>query len=138
MKSIIYTLICILVSCQTVPVVTMDTAVGRTYKNIKIIESPAYETGSCEPSIAINPMNPNNMVAGNVLNDYHYTFDGGKTWTSNKLQSDLGVFGDPCLVADSKGTFYYLHLANPDTTKTYEMFIATGQIRTFRPPSFTR
>jgi len=103
-----------LVSCQTVPVSTTNTAVGKIYKNIKIIESLAFKTGSCEPSIAINPMNPNNMVVGNVLNDLHYTFDGGKTWTSNKLQSDLGVFGDPCIIADSKGIFYYLHLADPD------------------------
>ena len=26
----------------------------------------------------------------------------------------MGVFGDPCLVADHTGIFYYLHLSNPD------------------------
>lgn len=84
------------------------------FKNIKIIENSAFSTGACEPSIAINPKNPNNIVAGNVLDDYHYSFDGGLTWESKKLKSKLGVYGDPCIITDNKGDFYYLHLANPD------------------------
>lgn len=114
MKPLLYLSLLLLISCQTKSVVTSNTNLNKNYKNIKIIESDAFVTGSCEPSIAINPKNPNNIVVGNVMDDYHYSFDGGKTWISNKLQSDFGVFGDPCIIADWDNTFYYLHLANPD------------------------
>ena len=114
MRPLIYIFLIIIISCQTKAVVTTNSQLNKTYKNIKIIESSALITGSCEPSIAINPLNPNNMVAGNVLDDIHYTFDGGTTWTTKKLESKYGVFGDPCILADWEGDFYYLHLANPD------------------------
>ncbi len=107
------------ISCQSKRIVTVTQDAEKTlkqgnFRNIKITETSAFITGSCEPSIAINPKNPNNIVAGNVLDDYHFSFDGGLTWNANKLKSKLGVFGDPCIIADQKGNFYYLHLANPD------------------------
>jgi len=114
MKHIFFILFILFISCHTERVVTNIATQKSVYKNIKIIESDAFITGSCEPSIAINPKNPKNIVAGNVMNDYHYSFDGGATWNSEKLQSKYGVFGDPCIVADWDGYFYYLHLANPD------------------------
>lgn len=82
--------------------------------NIKIFESDGYQLGPCEPSIFINPVNSMNMVAGSVLDNIHYSFDSGLTWKTKKITSDLGVFGDPCIVADSQGNFYYLHLSDPD------------------------
>jgi hypothetical protein len=68
----------------------------------------------CEPSIAISPANPNIMVAGSILDNVYHSEDGGVNWTHNKLNSSLGVFGDPCVVASPTGDFYYLHLSNPD------------------------
>lgn len=73
--------------------------------------------GPCEPSICINPANPDEIVAGSVLDFYHYSEDGGKTWKTRQLSSYWGVYGDPCIVADRKGTFYYLHLADPEGTQ---------------------
>lgn len=84
------------------------------YQNIKIAEGSAYTTGPCEPAIAINPKNPKNIVAGSVLDNYHFSTDGGLTWRTKKLTSKFGVYGDPCIVTDPDGTFYYLHLANPE------------------------
>ena len=84
------------------------------YTNVKIYESGTADLGPCEPSIFINPKNPNNIVAGAVLNSYHYSFDGGKTWKMGRLKSSHGVYGDPCVVADYAGNFYYFHLADPD------------------------
>ena len=88
-----------------------------------------------EMSVAINPVNPLNMVAGandygcNSLYEdawagYYYTFDGGKSWDSGcipgypgdssqeglPLQSYYGA-GDPVLVVDSNGRFYYAGIA---------------------------
>ena len=32
----------------------------------------------------------------------------------SKLTSPLGVFGDPCVVANNTGDFYFLHLSDPE------------------------
>lgn len=69
--------------------------------------------GPCEPSIAINPNNPEQMVAGSVLNFVHLSNDGGKSWLTKRLTSRYGVWGDPCVVADADGNFYYFHLSDP-------------------------
>lgn len=80
--------------------------------NIKIA-SGKTGLGPCEPSICINPANPQNIVAGSILNRTHISNDGGKTWTSDWLQSSLGVYGDPVVRIGPKGTVYYSHLSNP-------------------------
>lgn len=66
-----------------------------------------------EPSICINPLNPDQIVAGSNLNSMYYSHDGGISWTRQTLVSTYGVWGDPCIVVDSSGAFYYLHLSNP-------------------------
>lgn len=79
------------------------------YQNVLIsnLEDPE------EPSICINPRNPNQIVAGSNLNSIYYSQDGGISWTRQTLVSPYGVWGDPCIVVDSSGAFYYLHLSNP-------------------------
>lgn len=69
--------------------------------------------GLCEPSISINPKNPDNIVAGSVLDAVFYSFDGGRTWTHDTLVSSFGVWGDPVLISDTAGNHYYLHLSDP-------------------------
>ncbi|MDA8695856.1 exo-alpha-sialidase, partial [Flavobacteriales bacterium] len=68
----------------------------------------------CEPSIAINPTNPDHMVAGAVLDYVYVSEDAGATWSRDRMNAKAGVFGDPCLVAGPQGDFYYAHLSNPD------------------------
>jgi hypothetical protein len=115
MKYFIFVLLTILISCKTQQNVTDNqTVIKSKYKNIKIIEGDSFFSGPCEPSIAINPMNSNNIVAGSILDGYHYSFDSGRTWVSKKITSKKGVYGDPCLLSDFDGNFYYLHLSNPD------------------------
>ena len=84
-------------------------------KNVKIFESE-NSIGPCEPSIFINPKDPNNIVAGSIINYAHHSFDGGKTWETQEISSDYGVWGDPVIVADNDGVFYYLHLSDPEGT----------------------
>lgn len=69
--------------------------------------------GYCEPSISINPQNPDNIVAGAVLNGFFYSEDGGATWYADTLVSSFGVWGDPVLISDTAGHHYYLHLSDP-------------------------
>jgi hypothetical protein len=76
-----------------------------------------------EPAIAVNPLNPSNIVIGFRQFDtvssnwrqagFAYTFDGGQSWTfPGTLQP--GFFrSDPSLDADASGTFYYQSLRGP-------------------------
>lgn len=70
-----------------------------------------------EPSLAVDPTNPNRMVIGwrqfDTITDsfrqagYAYTTDGGETWTFPTV-IEPGIFrSDPVLAADSAGNFYY-------------------------------
>jgi len=84
------------------------------FKNIKLAEQ--LEDGRyppVEPSIAINKSNPQNIVAGIVLDRVVTTTDGGSTWMDSKLNSPFGVYGDPAVISNSKGNFFYFHLADP-------------------------
>ena len=85
-----------------------------------------------EPSIAVNPTNPQNMVIGwrqfdTILNSFRqagvaYTFDGGATWTFPGV-IDPGQFrSDPVLGADANGYFYYSSLS---TLEDVEVFRST-------------
>jgi hypothetical protein len=68
-----------------------------------------------EPSIAINPKNTNELVAGANIDNYYYSVDGGLTWDENVLTSTYGVWGDPVIACDTAGNFYFFHLSNPPT-----------------------
>jgi len=67
----------------------------------------------CEPSVAISLKNKNHIVASAILDKIYYTKDGGKTWTKSRLKSPYGVWGDPVVISDTKGHFYYFHLSDP-------------------------
>lgn len=70
--------------------------------------------GPNEPSIWINPKNTQEIMAGSNLNFWYYSQDGGYNWTSGTLVSpEYGVWGDPVIVTDTAGDFYFFHLANP-------------------------
>ncbi len=85
--------------------------------NIKI-SSDNSGLGPCEPSICINPINKDIIIAGSILDRVHISNDGGKTWKETKLRSPYGVFGDPVVRIGPKGRIYYSHLSNP-TGKAY-------------------
>lgn len=83
------------------------------HQNIRI-DNPATTNSVSEPSIMINPHNTSQIMAGSNLDYFYVSEDGGYTWTSNTLYSaENGVWGDPCLIADTNGDFYFMHLSNP-------------------------
>ncbi|MBA3648562.1 MAG: T9SS type A sorting domain-containing protein [Chitinophagales bacterium] len=84
-------------------------AVFSQFPNIKIDDSGNPE----EPSIFINPKNTDNRVAGANINFAYNSFDAGRTWVKQELYSDWGVWGDPCIITDTAGRFYFFHLSNP-------------------------
>lgn len=79
------------------------------FPNIRVSDS--LSTDPEEVTIALNPQNPLNLVAGANLNYYYYSMDGGYTWTEGILSSSMGVLGDPCVIFDADGNAYYAHLS---------------------------
>ncbi|MBR9977041.1 MAG: T9SS type A sorting domain-containing protein [Bacteroidetes bacterium] len=61
-----------------------------------------------EVTIAINPLNPDNIVAGANLRYYFASFDGGRSWTQGTLPD--GTWGDPSVVFDKTGRAYIANL----------------------------
>lgn len=94
-----------------------------------------------EPSIAIDPTNPDRIVIGwrqfdTITSDfrqagYAYSDDGGLTWTFPG-SLDAGQFrSDPVLASDSDGTIFYYSLS---TVTTAEMFISEDAGITWTAP----
>jgi hypothetical protein len=77
-----------------------------------------------EPSIAINPNNTDQMIVttNGPVNNYYYSTDGGLTWTrAGEYSFDDGLWGDPCVVADALGNFFFFHLERPRIEGVLEM-----------------
>ncbi len=84
-----------------------------TFKNVQIDIEDGTGYAPCEPSIAISQKNPKKIVAGAILDKVYTSKDGGVTWTKERLKSDLGVYGDPCVINGKGNQFYYFHLSDP-------------------------
>jgi hypothetical protein len=65
-----------------------------------------------EPSIFISPLNTDTMIAASNIRNYYVSYDAGYTWTEHTLSSTYGVWGDPVIIADTSGHFYFFHLSN--------------------------
>ncbi len=78
-----------------------------------MIHGSSFGVGPCEPSICVDPTNSNRVLAGSVLNNLYVSEDGGRSWSKDRLESSYGVYGDPVLVANYKGDFFYAHLSDP-------------------------
>ncbi len=80
----------------------------------KLIKVNYSENSPEEVSIAINPVNPMQVVASSNINNYYYSVDGGITWKEKQMESMNGIWGDPMVHFDSKGNLYFAHLGkNP-------------------------
>ncbi len=79
------------------------------YPNVVIDHTGSPE----EPSIMLDPKNPNHLIAGSNIKNFYYSEDGGFTWNESTLTSEYGVWGDPCVIVDTAGDFYFFHLSNP-------------------------
>ncbi|MES2704393.1 MAG: T9SS type A sorting domain-containing protein [Bacteroidota bacterium] len=84
-----------------------------------VIDSTRGSNSPSEPCIAIDPKNPNNLIAGANTRNVYRSVDGGYTWTRALLSSTYGVFGDPVIFADTTGSFYYFHLSNNSAIFTW-------------------
>jgi len=96
------------------------------YEIVTIASEKANGVGPCQPSLFISPKSPNIMVSSFISektmqttgtktrqNRIYLSRDFGKTWSPRKIKSKYGDFGDPCIIADNFGYFYYFHLSDP-------------------------
>lgn len=67
-----------------------------------------------EVSIALNPKDIKQLVVGANHKWVYTSTDGGYHWNIDSLQSSYGVAGDPVILCDTAGAFYYIHLSLPD------------------------
>jgi len=89
--------------------------------NVQISAANAPE----EPSITINPKTPRYLAAGSNIRNAYYSSDTGRTWNSLLLTSTTyGVYGDPALVCDTQGNFYFFHLADPPGTPFLDRIVS--------------
>lgn len=85
------------------------------FPNVLISTSNSPE----EVSIAINPKNTNEIVAGANINNMYRSLNGGATWSISTLSCPAyNVWGDPVLIWDTANACYYMHLSNPNPTVT--------------------
>lgn len=69
-----------------------------------------------EPSIYIDPNNTDHLIAGSNITNYYYSYDSGYTWEEGTMVSPAyGVWGDPCVIIDTAGHFYFFHLSSPES-----------------------
>src|SRR5689334_25431922 len=95
-------------------------ATSNAQQIVRITEPDAINPA--EVTIAINPKNPDNMVAASFqtglppkprAGSYHYvTFDGGKTWTTVPTPDPKNLTqGDDVTAFSSDGVAYHAHLS---------------------------
>jgi hypothetical protein len=102
MNKLIYTFVYIALFASTL--------FSQPFQNVMISNSGGPE----EVSICINPKNTMQVVAGANIDFYYYSSNGGFNWTSGQLIDNLnGVWGDPTIICDTLGNFYYFHLSYP-------------------------
>ena len=102
-----------LVLCVIALGCALMTRAQTDYQNVRLDQQSGWGYPPCEPSIAVSQEDPAIIVAGAILDKVYTSSDSGKTWVTDKLVSDHGVFGDPCIVSSPTGDFYYLHLSDP-------------------------
>jgi hypothetical protein len=101
-----------------------------------------------EPSIAMDPTDPNRITIGWRQFDtissnfrqagYGYTVDGGQTWTFPGV-IEPGVFrSDPVLDSDSQGIFYYNSLTSSGGVFSCQVFKSTDGGATWDGGTFAR
>jgi hypothetical protein len=85
-----------------------------------------------EPSIIINPKNTSQLYGGANIASYYYSDDGGYTWEEGIIESiENGVWGDPVLLCDTAGAFYFFHLSNPPSPGNWIDRIVCQKVESF-------
>ena len=94
---------------------------------IERAKNSTYTESQTEPAIAIDPNDTEHIVAGAILNEFYESFDGGKTWISENVESTYGVWGDPVLMFDTTSQVYFFHLASYKETSHLDRIVCQSK-----------
>ncbi|MCX6258254.1 MAG: sialidase family protein, partial [Bacteroidia bacterium] len=86
------------------------TATSNSFAQFTNVMISGYHTPG-EPCISMSLKDTSQLAGGANINNYFYSSDAGKTWSSGLLSSPWGVWGDPVIISDTSGFFYYFHLS---------------------------
>lgn len=98
--------------CINSILVLISFQLAAQFNNIKLAEETDNQIFPMNPAIAIQNRDTKILVAGVGPNRAIFTHDGGGSWNEIVLNSPFGENGDPALIADAKGDFYYFHLSS--------------------------
>src|ERR1043165_1334911 len=104
----------------TLCILLFSTPLVSAQQVVRITEPNAINPA--EVSIAINPKNPDNIIAASFqtgrpprprAGSYHYvSMDGGKTWKTSPVEDPKGLTqGDDAVYFSNDGTVYHTHLS---------------------------
>lgn len=125
MKPILFTSVLLVLTATIAPLrgTIVSTPYGTSYQvNVNAAEQNILGDAANEPSMCIDPNNPNHIAIGwrqfdTVTSNFRqagvaYSTNGGLNWTFPG-NLDAGIFrSDPVLSADAEGNFYYLGITN--------------------------
>ncbi len=94
-----------------IPILFVGLSLHAQFPNIVIDSKGSPE----EPGICIDPKHPERLVAAANIRSVYYSRDTGRTWKKEQMQSQWNVAGDPCIIADTAGVFYYFSLSNAES-----------------------
>jgi DNA-dependent RNA polymerase auxiliary subunit epsilon len=84
-----------------------------THKSINTLNNKPNE-----PTVAIDPLNLNHIVAASNTSNRYESFDGALSWKESVFTSKYGFYGDPVLHYTAEGEMYIAHLSKT-TGKSY-------------------
>jgi hypothetical protein len=97
------------VTLTYVIIILCSKAILSQYQNVQIgAEINQYEPQ--ELSVILNPLNTNEILVGANQDNYYYSTNSGMSWQHNVISSSFGVVGDPCVLVDNNGNYFYIHL----------------------------
>lgn len=94
----------------------LGVAYSQRLQKTETLSTPKMNAEEC--TVAINPKNSDKVVAASNINFVYRSKNGGKSFSSKKVNSPLGFYGDPVLLYDEFGNCYIAHLSQ-DKSKTW-------------------
>ncbi len=117
-----------------------------TQVNVDILGNNIKDDAANEPSIAVNPTNPANIVIGwrqfnTVASNFRlagwaYSRDYGQTWTFAGALEEAVFRSDPIVDADAEGNIYYYSLAIDMDELVGNLFTSSDGGISWQPPTF--